>query len=89
MILSQKSQSWRVPNSALVKVDKLGTFSDRYSRAPCLPVREPSPHAIKGPVSAPRLKSYPTRPAGDAEQYRGGLYEAHRVVSGLPPSGRA
>ena len=34
MILSQKSQSWRAPNCALVKVDKLGTFSDRYSGTP-------------------------------------------------------
>jgi hypothetical protein len=31
MIVSQKSQSWRPLNCALVKVDKLGTFSERYS----------------------------------------------------------
>ncbi len=34
MIVSQKSQRWFAENSASVKVDKPGTFSDKYSGTP-------------------------------------------------------
>src|SRR6266568_2668958 len=33
-MVSQKSQWWLAENSALVNVDKLGTFSDKYSGTP-------------------------------------------------------